>query len=361
MQTLEKQTLPQDKEEVANHFTDLKSPRKAISDKYYKANLGLALLYTFLSFGFYAVTIAFLYYTFVNKLYYLYPLAWLVGGTGVTSLFVLGHDCAHQAFFKNNRWNDFLGHIALSFSFYPYHAWKFSHNAHHKHTNLLHTSTNDVYYDNAWIPLTVKQYKALKKFKPVRAFLYRVSRFFPPLGALVHNFLTHYFLSKFNAAQRKKVYFSYCILALICSSTMAGLYYLTGSIFAILHFFILPGLFFSFWMSTYTYQHHTSTEIKFLPEDKWNPYLGQIQGTYNCLSPKWLSFLHLNIDIHAPHHLSTAIPCYHLRGAYEDLKKSVHAGDILEGKLSFTYYFKQILSCHVWDDKRETYVRFRDI
>ncbi|MCB1189476.1 MAG: fatty acid desaturase [Leptospiraceae bacterium] len=346
---------------VNEEETDLSGPRKVVSPQLYKPNLMYAILYMFISFAFYAGTIGFSYYSFANTYWWLYPVAWFLAGTGVTSLFVLGHDCAHQAFFKSNRWNDFWGHIVFVFSFYPYYAWKYSHNAHHKHTNLLQANPKDIYYDNAWIPLTSKQYKILKRMKPKKALMYRIGRLFPPFGAFMHNILTHYFPSKFNKSQRKKVILSYFILGALALGVMGGIFYLTNSVFAIFHFYVLPGLFFAFWMSLYTYQHHTSTDMKFYSPRDWNSYKGQILATYNSLSPVWFSILHLNIDVHTPHHLSTAIPCYHLREAYKELKNSKYGQDIPEGKLNFGYYVNQVKNCHIWDETKGQYLRFNEV
>jgi acyl-lipid omega-6 desaturase (Delta-12 desaturase) len=345
----------------SSYKTDLSGIRKSISPHLYKSNFLKAMLYMGVAIGFYIFCLTILSVTFAYNLWYLYPFAWFIGGTGVTSMFVLGHDCAHSSFFKSNRWNDFWGHIALLVPLYPYYGWKYSHNAHHKQTNLLEMNPKDIYYDNAWIPLTVRQYKALNRMRPSKARTYRMGRMFPPFGAFMHNILTHFYPEKFNESQRKKVILSYITLGSSMLMISSIIYILTHSIFAIFHFYILPALFFSFWMSLYTYQHHTSTEMDFYNKEEWNSYKGQILSTFNSLSPKWFSLLHLNIDIHTPHHLSTAIPSYHLREAYNELKKSEYSEDIQEGKINFSYYFSQIKNCHIWDEKKNQYIKFSDI
>jgi len=338
--------------------TSLEGIRRVVNPTYYKPNAWLAFLHTLVGISFHAIALYVSYIVWKEEIYWAYFFTWFLAGTSVTSLFVLGHDCAHQAFLKSNKLNDALGHFFFLFSFYPYYAWKYSHNAHHRHTNLLKINSKDIYYDNAWIPLTTSQYKVLKRFQPKKALLYKLGRLFPPFGSFMHNILTHYFPQKYNDSQRKKVIFSYFILGLFAILIISGIYYFTNSIFAIFHFYILPGIFFQFWMSLYTYQHHTSQNIQFYDESNWNSYKGQIHGTLNSLSPSWLSFLHHGIDVHTPHHLSTAIPCYYLKKAYEDLKNSPYREDILEQKLSFTYYIKQILNCHLWDEKQRRYVKF---
>ncbi|MBP9164220.1 MAG: fatty acid desaturase, partial [Leptospiraceae bacterium] len=160
----------------------------------------------------------------------LFPVAWFVSGFVFTSLFVLGHDCAHESFTRSKRLNSFLGHILFIPTFYPYYAWKYSHAAHHQHTNELYAEANTVYFDNAWIPMTVNQYKATKEKYPFRALAYKVTRLFIPLGSLIHNMIYHYFPSKFKAEHRENVKFSYFVLATIGSLIAASIYYATESL-----------------------------------------------------------------------------------------------------------------------------------
>lgn len=338
----------------------LQGIRGVISKNYFKPDLKMALIYLFVGITFFSLTQLLSYYIYVNKIYLAYPPVYFLVGTAVTSLFVLGHDCGHQSFFKSNIWNDILGHLFFIAPLYPYYSWKFSHNAHHKHTNKLGTNADDIYYDNAWIPMEKDEYLKLKSSHPIYAFLYKLSRTVPPVGSFLHNLITHFFPTKFNESQRSKVKFSIYFLGFVLLSFFSLSLY-NGDIFAFFHFIVIPGIFFQFWMALYTFQHHTSTEMKFYNEEDWNPYRGQIHSTYNSLSPEWLSFLHFNIDIHTPHHLSTAIPSYYLRSAYSELKSSEYGSDIPEGKLSFPYLYSQIQNCHLWDSKTMSYVTFRDI
>ncbi|GBF49713.1 fatty acid desaturase [Leptospira ryugenii] len=114
-------------------------------------------------------------------------------------------------------------------------------------------------------------------------------------------------------------------------------------------------------MSYYTYLHHTTTDIDIYEPEAWNPYLGQIVSTYNVVHPKWLSFLHFHIDIHTPHHLSTAIPSYHLPAAWDALKQSEYSKDLKEGRVSLRFYLHQILHCHLWDVEANVYRSFGEV
>ncbi len=75
-------------------------------------------------------------------------------------------------------------------------------------------------------------------------------------------------------------------------------------------------------MSTFTYVHHTAPEIPFTEASKWNQALAQLSGTVHCNYPRWIEILCHDINVHVPHHISTAIPSYNLRMAYSSLQEN---------------------------------------
>lgn len=65
-----------------------------------------------------------------------------VQGTTSFGLWVIGHECGHQAYFGSNKWlNELVGFIIHTFYFVPYHAWRVTHGTHHRYTNHLHKDT----------------------------------------------------------------------------------------------------------------------------------------------------------------------------------------------------------------------------
>lgn len=49
--------------------------------------------------------------------------------------FVIGHDCGHRAFSKNQLVEDIVGTLAFMPLIYPFEPWRIKHNHHHAHTN----------------------------------------------------------------------------------------------------------------------------------------------------------------------------------------------------------------------------------
>ncbi|MCU0550740.1 MAG: fatty acid desaturase, partial [Leptolyngbya sp. Prado105] len=63
-------------------------------------------------------------------------------------------------------------------------------------------------------------------------------------------------------------------------------------------------------------------DIQFKEPEEWDAAQAQLFGTVHCDYPKWVEFLCHDINVHIPHHLSTAIPSYNLRLADSSLVKT---------------------------------------
>ena len=122
----------------------------------------------------------------------------------------------------------------------------------------------------------------------------------------------------------------------------------------------LVALFLQIWMVSYTYLRHTAADAKFFTPAEWTPFRGRAIGTLNVLFPRWISFLHLNIDVHIPHHLSPKIPCYYLREGNAALRDSPYGPTMNERKFSLIYYYRQWRDCNLWDVKNHRFASFAD-
>src|SRR5690606_12675335 len=120
------------------------------------------------------------------------PVSWWASGYTLTSLFVVAHDCGHLAFLRSRRANFWLGHTLMLPTLYPFHAWRFSHNAHHGRTNCLDDSNDTIYSDNAWLPLSATRLREKAKTQPALAALYVLCRVLIPLGSALHALVMHY-------------------------------------------------------------------------------------------------------------------------------------------------------------------------
>ncbi|MBO1349444.1 MAG: fatty acid desaturase [Hormoscilla sp. GUM202] len=271
--------------------------------------------------------------------WYLLPPLWIFTGTALTGFFVLGHDCGHRSF-ANRKWvNDLVGHLAFLPLIYPFHSWRILHNKHHAHTNKLGGE------DTAWEPFMPEFYD---NFGAVGKWFYRRIRGrFWWIGSIAHWGILHFNWSQFEGKERQQVKLS-VLVVLIGGAIGFPVLIATTGIWGLVKFWLMPWLVYHFWMSTFTIVHHTSPEIPFSTADKWNEALAQLEGSVHCDYPRWVEYLCHDINVHVPHHISTAIPFYNLRLAHRSLKENW--GDYIKERQFSWSLMKQITdTCHLYD------------
>lgn len=271
--------------------------------------------------------------------WYLLPLAWLFTGTGLTGFFVIAHDCGHRSFAKRRWVNDLVGHIFMMPLIYPFHSWRIKHNHHHAYTNNLEQ-------DNAWRPITPEEYEGWGKIKQ-KVFAGFANNRLWWLGSIAHWAVTHFNLDKFAAKDRGKIKLSIAVVAIFAAIAFPVLIATTG-IWGLVKFWLMPWLVYHFWMSTFTYIHHTAPDVAFVEDSKWQVAIAQLSGTVHCNYPQWVEFLCHDINVHVPHHISTAIPSYNLRLAYSSIQENW--GIYTHDECNFSWaLIKQITdTCHLY-------------
>ena len=280
--------------------------------------------------------------------WYLLPIAWIYTGTAMTGWFVVGHDCGHRSF-ANRRWvNDLVGHVMMAPLIYPFHSWRILHNYHHTHTNKLEV-------DNAWQPFTTEFYESIGVGK--RQGYQAIRGWFWWVGSIAHWGLMHFDLANFAPKDRDKVKLSIASVVIFAAIVFPTLIFTTG-IWGFVKFWLMPWMVYHFWMSTFTLVHHTDAEIPFTPSARWNEAMAQLTGTVHCDYPRWVEFLCHDINVHVPHHISTAIPSYNLRMAHRILKEN-WGEYIQERQFSLALMQEIVEQCHLYEDDRN-YQSFKE-
>jgi len=228
-------------------------------------------------------------------------------GTLFWAIFLVGHDCGHGAFSRRRGWNEGIGHLVHTPLLVPYHAWRLSHRAHHRHTG-------DVERDEAWPPLTERQIRALpalSRFVRLRAFflafpLYllrngpaRRGSHFDPDGPL------------FRERERPLVRRSVRACALMAAGLGAAAF--AFGPLAVLHHYVAPYCVFAAWASLVTYLQHTDPELPWHRGAAWSPLRGALTTVDRRFGP--FESIHHHVGTHAVHHLFPRIPHYRLREA----------------------------------------------
>jgi omega-6 fatty acid desaturase (delta-12 desaturase) len=280
--------------------------------------------------------------------WYLLPFAWIFTGTALTGFFVLGHDCAHRSFAKQRWVNDLVGHLAMMPLIYPFHGWRIMHNYHHTHTNELEE-------DNAWRPFEPELYDSLDPitrgaYTAIRGRLWW-------LGSIIHWANLHFDWRQYEARDRGDIKFSVAVVVGFAAIAFPTLLLTTG-LWGFVKFWLLPWLVYHFWMSTFTLVHHTAPDVPFRPTAEWNPSEAQLVGSIHCDYPRWVEWLCHDINVHIPHHISTAIPHYNLRMAHASLKENW--GDYVQ-ECKFNWALMKAITdqCHLYEPDR-AYQSFQD-
>ncbi|MBF2004601.1 fatty acid desaturase [Chlorogloeopsis fritschii PCC 6912] len=305
-------------------------PKECFAQNRRKAWIGVLTNVLMVGLGYWSLAIA---------PWFLLPIAWIFTGTALTGFFVIGHDCGHRSFAKRRWVNDLVGHLIMMPLIYPFHSWRIQHNYHHAHTNELEE-------DNAWHPIRPKEYESWGKLYQWGFQLLMGKRLWW-IGSILHWFALHFDWTKFRAKDQSSVKLSVAVVVLF-AAVVFPLIFATIGIWGFIKFWFIPWLVFHFWMSTFTLVHHTAPEIPFVESTKWNPALAQLSGTVHCDYPRWVEFLCHDINVHVPHHISTAIPSYNLRLAHRSLKENWGNYLYPECRFSWSLITKITDKCHLY-------------
>ena len=280
------------------------------------------------------------YAMLVYSPWYLLPLAWIFTGTALTGFFVIAHDCGHRSF-SNRPWvNDLVGHIFLLPLIYPFHCWRFLHDRHH-------TKTNMVTIDNAWDPWELEAFNSANPL--VRLFYRGIRGRFWWLGSIAHWAILHFNIEQFKENEREKARFSMIVVLVFGAILFPTLIFYTG-VWGLVKFWVVPWFVYHFWMSTFTLVHHTDPDIQFSYPEDWNQALAQLEGTVHCSYPRWVEILCHDINVHIPHHISTAIPSYNLRKVHASLKEN-WGSHLKETEFSWALMKRIVDYCHIFDSE----------
>lgn len=122
--------------------------RSAITSLYYVFRDIAILATVFYLFNHYATPE---YVPFMPARVALWTLYTVIQGMVGTGVWVLAHECGHQAFSPSKVLNDTVGWICHSALLVPYFSWKISHGKHHK-------ATGNLARDMVFVPKTREQY-----------------------------------------------------------------------------------------------------------------------------------------------------------------------------------------------------------
>lgn len=267
-------------------------------------------------------------------------LAWsayvYVQGLLGTGLWVLAHECGHQAFSDYGWLNDSVGWVLHSALMVPYFSWKFSHGKHHKATGHL---TRDMVF----VPKTKEQFMGARGIQdlddlvgdsPIYTLLQLI---FQQLLGWISYLLTNVSGQKFSGKSswsinhfnpsslifEKKDYW-YIILSDIGILTQFCVLYTCYQLFGgfnVLVNWFLPYLLVNHWLVFITYLQHSDPQMAHYEASQWNFVRGAAATIDREFGFVGKYIFHDIIETHVLHHYCSRIPFYNSREASEAIKK----------------------------------------
>nr|QHO62446.1 delta(12)-fatty-acid desaturase [Schwanniomyces occidentalis] len=319
----------------------IKDILKAIPPHCYERRVFESLYYVFRDI-FWMVTFGYIANNYIQFLpnKYVRFLAWsayvYVQGLFATGLWVLAHECGHQAFSDYAWVNDTVGWILHSYLMVPYFSWKYSHGKHHKATGHL---TRDMVF----VPKTKEKFLEAKGAKhlddiigdsPIYTLFQLI---FQQLGGWVMYLFTNvtgqvyegqpaWNVNHFNPSSlifEKRDYWFIILsdIGLLIQSTVLYTWYKNFGGFNLLVNWFLPYIFVNHWLVFITFLQHSDPKMPHYEAHQWNFARGAAATIDREFGFVGKYIFHDIIETHVLHHYVSRIPFYNAREASEAIKK----------------------------------------
>lgn len=290
-----------------------------------------------------------------NAPWFLVPL-WILSGFTVSALFIVGHDAAHGALFKQGWLNGLVGRIAMLPSLHVYESWVVGHNrVHHGHTVKEHL-------DFVWHPVSPEQYAAM----PLRHRLrHRVEWSFAGPGLYYGRDVWWNKMVRFDPPKRfaSRIRRDNALVAAFFVVATAGLLLAGGSLLGGLWLWfkvlVVPFMAFCTVIGWAVHVHHIDRDIRWWGRKDWDKHKGQVEGTTVLHAPWYLNlFVHWIFE-HSPHHVDTRIPMYNLPRAARALIDEF-PDDVVERDLRFAEYLRNTRACKLYDMEQGEWLTYAE-
>lgn len=273
----------------------------------------------------------------------LVPLAGLL----LLRVFIIQHDCGHDAFFSRRSGNDWVGRALGVLTFTPYDCWRRSHTLHHANTgNLDARGYGDV------DTLTVREFQARSPLQRLGYRLYRHPIVLFGIGP-AYLFLLRHRLPIGLMRAGSQYWISAMATNLAMAMMLGGLIALFGWATTLL--VVIPSLLVAASTGVYLfYIQHQFEDAHWDARADWSFHAAALHGSSHLDLPQPLRWFTANIGVHHVHHLASRVPFYRLQEvltAFPDLR------DLNRFTVAQTI---EPLALTLWDEDRRKLVSFRE-
>lgn len=263
-------------------------------------------------------------------------------------LFIFQHDCGHGSFFKSRRANGIVGSIIGVVMLIPYSYWRRTHAIHHATSgNLDQRGFGDI------DTLTVREYLGMSRSKRIRYRLYRHPLVMLVFGAFYQFVIKHRFPTD-TPKNWKQAWLSVWWTNAAIAAVVAVMWLTIG-----IDRFLLVQLPLTLISGTagvfMFYVQHQYKDTYWRYREAWDYYAAGLEGSSYFELPRILHWCTGNIGYHHIHHVSSRIPNYHLRRAWEENPELQQVT-----RLSIPESIKT-LWLSLWDEGSKQLVGFREL
>lgn len=306
----------------------IKEIRDQIPDKYFKRDMVKGFMYIARDILQSIVTGAIMYYGLLPLLdkadelgavvghtsrFVTWNAFWFIQGLNWTGLWVMAHECGHQAFSDYRFVNDTVGWFLHSLLLVPYHSWRITHGTHHKNTNHMTKDTVFIPPKKESILTETIQESPIGTLWGILLMLtigwpaYLISNI---AGQDYGRRTTHFEPSSplFRPADASDVVVSDIGVGFTLVAVFASIYtYGFSNVFC---WYLAPYLWVNAWLVYITYLQHSDIRLPHYSPDEWTFVRGALATMDRSFGPALGWWLHHINDSHVVHHLFSQMPFY---------------------------------------------------
>ncbi|TYZ64142.1 hypothetical protein PybrP1_004435 [[Pythium] brassicae (nom. inval.)] len=259
----------------------------------------------------------------------LWPVYWFFQGSYLTGIWVLAHECGHQAYCASEAVNNVIGLVLHSALLVPYHSWRISHRKHHSNTGSCDN-------DEVFVPVTRSVFAASWVENVEDTPLYNLYKIVLMLavgwmpGYLFFNATgpakyagkprSHFnpYAAMYNDRERWMIVLSDVFFVLTLGA-LAALVYAVGA-GAMMRLYFVPYFIVNAYLVLITYLQHTDTFVPHFRDGEWSWLRGALCTVDRSFGAYLDGVLHHIVDTHVAHHIFSKMPFYHAEEATAALK-----------------------------------------
>mmetsp|Transcript_53877 Transcript_53877/g.78686 ORF Transcript_53877/g.78686 Transcript_53877/m.78686 type:complete len:424 (+) Transcript_53877:131-1402(+) len=261
--------------------------------------------------------------------YLVWAAYWFCQGTVATGVWVIAHECGHQAFSDSERVNNFVGWVLHSALLVPYHSWRISHGKHHNNTGSCEN-------DEVFNPPTRSDYKeelldVTPIFNAFQIVVMLTVGWMP--GYLFFNFTgpakyrgksnSHFNPNSALFDDKDKMDIVVSVVGFLLAVGTLGYLGNAYGWLALSKYYGVPYMIVNLYLVLITYLQHTDVYIPHFKGEEWSWLRGALCTVDRTFGAVIDHTIHHIADTHVCHHLFSKMPFYNAQKATLAIKNKI--------------------------------------